>query len=323
MTGAAAWVTVTVTQARWEADGVLSLTLTASNGEPLPDWSAGAHIDLELPSGLVRQYSLCGDPSQSAYTIAVLREPNGRGGSAEVHDTALVGRELRIRGPRNHFRLEPAEFYVFVAGGIGVTPILAMVREAADRGVPWSLHYGGRCADTMAFSRELLDQAGGDVTIRTDDRDGPLPLDEIVRGCAPGTGVYACGPAGMLRAVRTAVADLRPDLDLRTEQFTADKDAPAAPIADDAARPFEVELARSGETVVVPPGASILDAVREVRPEVMSSCEEGFCGTCETKVLAGSPIHRDTILTEREREKNTTMMICVGSCASERLVLDL
>jgi ferredoxin-NADP reductase len=312
------WFPVTVVAARWEADQVVSLTLAGHHA--LPDWEAGAHVDVRLSSGLVRQYSLCGDPADPTYTIAVLREPAGRGGSAEVHDTALLGRTLQIRGPRNHFRLEPADRYVFIAGGIGVTPILPMVREAVRRGASWQLHYGGRRAGTMAFTHTLQTLGThGAVAIRSDDRDGPLPLTEIVQNAPPHSLLYACGPAGMLAALRSTVAAQRPELPLNTEQFTADPSTSGAAQADS----FEVELAHTGETVVVRPGTSILEAVRTLRPDVLSSCEEGFCGTCETKVLAGQPIHQDSILSEHERARNTTMMICVGGCASPRLVLDL
>ncbi|MDQ0383032.1 PDR/VanB family oxidoreductase [Amycolatopsis thermophila] len=314
---------VRVVQARWESDGVVSLRLRASDGEPLPRWEPGAHVDLVLPSGLVRQYSLCGPSDSDEYTIAVLREENGRGGSAEVHDTALVGRELSIRGPRNRFDLEPAPAYVFVAGGIGITPLLAMIRKVAGRGVPWELHYGGRRRDTLAFTHELAELAerrGGGVHLYSDDAEGPLPLPRIVAGAPDGAMLYACGPGGMLTALADTVQRERPRLPLRFERFTA---ALAEPAPDQGGAPFEVELARTGATVTVQPGQSILEAVRAEQPDVLYSCEEGFCGTCETKVLEGVPIHKDTILSDKEREKNTTMMICVGGCASARLVLDL
>lgn len=322
---AAGWLPVTVTAGRVEADQVISLTLTGEG--PLPAWEPGAHVDVRLPSGLIRQYSLCGDPADPAYTIAVLREPDGRGGSAEIHDTALLGRTLEIRGPRNNFRFEPAEHYVFIAGGIGVTPILSMARAAARGGTPWQLHYGGRRDDSMAFRDTLRELAGGNLVVRTDDREGPLPLADIVRDAPEGSLVYACGPAGMLTALRSA-ATARPDLDLRVEQFTPGEpvmtgDSGGAGPAPAPGGGFEVELAQSGETVTVEPGTSILEAVREVRPDVLYSCEEGFCGSCETKVLEGEPIHRDTLLSEKERERSATMMICVGGCASKRLVLDL
>ncbi|WP_433291576.1 PDR/VanB family oxidoreductase [Pseudonocardia sp. CA-142604] len=299
----------------------------AAGEQPLPAWSPGAHIDVVLPSGLVRQYSLCGDPGDPEYTIAVLREPNGRGGSAEIHDSALVGRQLRIQGPRNRFELEPAPSYVFVAGGIGITPLLPMIRETTARGLPWQLHYGGRRRDTMAFTTELHALAahpGAELTLYSDDLDGPLPLPAILDSAPRDAALFACGPAGMLAAVRTAAEQHRPGLQFRFEQFSAEPsevENPAEPATEDA--PYEVELSRTGETVMVQPGQSILDAVRPLRPEILSSCEEGFCGTCETKVLEGVPVHRDTILSAKERARNTSMMICVGGCASARLVLDL
>ncbi|MEV4784234.1 PDR/VanB family oxidoreductase [Streptomyces tuirus] len=322
------WFQVVVTQVRLEADQVISMVLSPTAGEALPGWEAGAHIDVRLPSGLIRQYSLCGDPAEPHYTIAVLRDSAGRGGSAEIHDTALVGRTLELRGPRNHFVLQPAARYVFVAGGIGVTPILSMARHATRHGVSWSLHYGGRRADTMAFAGELrglAHQAGAALTLRSDGAEGPLPLAEIVREAPEDSLLYACGPAGMLTALRAAVASDRADLTLLTEQFTAAESPAPVPDGENAtpAAAFEVELARTGETVTVEPGTSILEAVREVRPDVLYSCEEGFCGTCETKVIAGKPLHQDTILSASERAAGHTMMICVGGCASRRLVLDL
>ncbi|MET7991741.1 PDR/VanB family oxidoreductase [Amycolatopsis sp. NPDC005232] len=314
---------VRVVQARWEAEGVVSLRLRAADDRPLPSWTPGAHLDVVLPSGLVRQYSLCGEPDSPDYTVAVLREAAGRGGSAEIHDTALLGRELRIRGPRNRFELEPAGHYVFVAGGIGITPLLAMIRQAADHGVPWQLHYGGRRRDTLAFALELTELArrgNGEIHLRSDDVEGPLPLLDIVRAAPTGAMLYACGPGGLLTALAETVERENPALLLRFERFTGE---PAEPIGVTAQESFEVELAQTGETVTVRSGQSILDAVRVKRPDILSSCEEGFCGTCETKVLAGEPVHRDTLLSAKERAKNTTMMICVGGCASARLVLDL
>ena len=320
--------TVRVVALRWEAQGVASLRLRSTDGAPLPEWAPGAHIDLILPSGLVRQYSLCGAPDAAEYTVAVLREQDGRGGSAEIHSTALLGRELRIAGPRNRFELEDAGRYVFVAGGIGITPLLAMIRAVAARGLPWELHYGGRAADTLAFTADLAELAelsGGRVHIHLQDRDGPLPLRDIVTGAAEDAILYACGPGGMLTALEESVRSARPQLPLRFERFTPD---PVAPSADDGAHgadagSFEVELVQSGGSVTVQSGQSILDAVRDRCPDVMSSCEEGFCGTCETKVIEGEPVHRDTILSAKERARNTSMMICVGGCASARLVLDL
>ncbi|MBW0102709.1 PDR/VanB family oxidoreductase [Pseudonocardia sp. KRD291] len=316
---------VLVTQARHEAEGVLSLRLRGDG--PLPAWTAGAHVDLVLPSGLVRQYSLCGETDDPEYTVAVLHDADGRGGSAEIHTSGLVGRRLLIRGPRNRFALEPAASYVFVAGGIGVTPLLAMVRHAVGEGTPWQLHLGGRRADTLAFTAELRRLAaasGGEVSLRSDDVDGSLPLADILAAAPAASAVYGCGPPGLLTALDEVAARTRPELPVRFERFAAD---PSGGVDDTVSVTgdggFEVELAGTGETVPVPVGVSILEAVRTVRPDVMSSCEEGFCGTCETKVLEGTPVHRDTILTERERARGTSMMICVGSCSTARLVLDL
>ncbi|MEU3274873.1 PDR/VanB family oxidoreductase [Saccharomonospora sp. NPDC006951] len=320
-------LTVRVVRACWEAEGVLSLRLRAIGEQPLPPWEPGAHIDVVLPSGLVRQYSLCGSPEDPDYTVAVLREQDGRGGSAEIHDTALVGRELRILGPRNQFRLEPAASYVFVAGGIGITPLLPMIAAASAEGVPWELHYGGRRADTLAFTGELsllAGRSGSALRLFADDTDGPLPLGEIVTGAPRDAMLYACGPGGMLSALAEVAERERGDLPLRFERFgKAHPEPNPSPEPEPRSSSFEVELASTGETLTVHEGQSILDAVREKRPDVLFSCEEGFCGTCETKVLEGSPVHRDTILSERERARNASMMICVGGCASARLVLDL
>jgi ferredoxin-NADP reductase len=318
---------VTVSQVRCEAEGTVSLRLRGHAGSPLPAWTPGAHIDVVLPSGLVRQYSLCGEPDDPEYMIAVLREPDGRGGSAEIHDTALVGRQVRIHGPHNRFELEPAPAYVFLAGGIGITPLLPMIRDTATQGLPWELHYGGRRRDTLAFTAELralANRPDGGLTLYSDDIDGPLPLPAIVERAPDHAALFACGPAGMLVAVRAAAERHRPGLQVRFERFFAEPsgiDDPAEPATEDMS--FEVELSQTGEKVTVLPGQSILDAVRPLRPQILSSCEEGFCGTCETKVLGGTPIHRDTILNEKERARTTSMLICVGGCASARLVLDL
>jgi ferredoxin-NADP reductase len=325
MTAASGERRVLVTQIRREADGVVSLRLADPDGAVLPAWEPGAHLDLRLPSGAVRQYSLCGDPADAAaYTVAVLREEAGRGGSAEIHDTALVGREVTIRGPRNRFPLVAAPAYCFVAGGIGITPILAMIRELAAGYVPWTLHYGGRSLRSMAFRDELAEwgrSGAGRVVFRPEAETGRLPLDEILAATTAGTAVYTCGPPGLIRAMEERVDVAIPAGALHFERFTGEVRPELENPCD--TKTFEVELAQSGDVLEVPPGESILDVVRAVRPEVMSSCEEGFCGTCETKVLSGVPEHRDSILSDTDREKNCTMMICVGRSKTRRLVLDL
>jgi ferredoxin-NADP reductase len=313
-----------VTAVCWQADGVITIEFRDPAGGTLPEWRPGAHIELVLPSGLIRQYSLCGDPGdRTRYTVAVLREADGRGGSRELHDTALVGRTLPTRGPRNHFELTPAPSYLFLAGGIGITPIRAMVRHADRSGATWSMHYGGRTRGHMAFADEL--QAyGPQVHLVPQDTDGLLDLAGIVAATPDDVVVYACGPEGMLRAVEEVCAAATPPRKLRIERFAAASSAtPVLPDADEAGEAFEVELSRSGVTISVPPDRTILDAVRDVLPEAPSSCEEGFCGTCETRVLAGRPDHRDQILSEEEREESETMMICVSRSCSPKLVLNL
>jgi ferredoxin-NADP reductase len=303
-----------VQQVTWEAADVVSIRLTGESAE-LPAWTPGAHLDVVLPSGLIRQYSLCGDPADRAsYTVAVLREPDGRGGSAEIHDTALVGRTLEIRGPRNHFELTPAPAYLFVAGGIGITPILAMIRHAAATGADWRLVYGGRTRGSMAFLRELLAIGGDRVTVCPQDETGLLDLPAILAS-APDADIYCCGPEGLLRAAQAA----DPDRTVRIERFgMAEHHEPGIE-----ATGFDVELRRSGLTLAVPAGRRLLDVIKDALPDVAFSCEDGYCGTCETAVLAGVPEHHDDILTVEERERGDSMMICVGRSVSPLLVLDL
>ncbi|MEU0273423.1 PDR/VanB family oxidoreductase [Streptomyces sp. NPDC006307] len=313
---------LTVVRAEPEAAGVLGITLADPGGGPLPDWEPGAHIDVVLPSGTVRSYSLCGRPEdRDAYRIAVLRVPDGRGGSEELHTTPLVGSGLTVRGPRNRFPLVPAPRYVFIAGGIGITPLLPMLRELAARpgAASWSLLYGGRSLDTMAFHAEVTALRGGEITLWPQDSHGLPDLDRTLTGLSPDTVVYCCGPDGLLDAVRTRTERLLPPGALHLERFQPA--APAAPPASDGA--FEVELRRTGLTLRVPTDRSLLDVVREAVPGVPYSCEQGMCGTCETKVLDGTPEHHDVLLTDEEREAGNTMMICVGRAESSRLVLDL
>lgn len=301
------------------ADGVAVLTLRHPEGADLPVWAPGAHIDLLLADGLTRQYSLCGNPAEAAtWRIAVLREPAGRGGSAFVHDTLTVGTPVRVRGPRNHFALEPAPRYRFVAGGIGITPILPMLAAAEAAGADWTLLYGGRTRTSMAFVDELA-RYGSRVTIAPHDETGLLDLTAHLGDVPSDTLVYCCGPGPLLDAAAAAW----PHETLRTERFQ-----PVAADGDgvDGAEPrsaFELVLARSGRTLSVPADASILETVRSAGVEVLYSCAEGTCGTCETDVLEGVPDHRDTVLTPAERAVGDTMMICVSRCVGERLVLDL
>lgn len=311
-----------VTEARFEAEGVVSLTLADPNGGELPEWTPGAHLELVLPSGLHRQYSMCGFPSnRQHFRIAVLREAAGRGGSVEIHDTGLVGRTLTVHGPRNHFELQPARRYLFIAGGIGITPILSMARELALR-ADWSLHYGGRTARSMAFVHDLRSLAGDRVHVIPQDTDGLLPIDAIVAAADAETAIYCCGPGPLLDAVQDAHKRLAPDSPLHFERFAASTgQSVAAPRSDD--RTVEVVLNRTGKTLEVGSETSLLDAIREVVPAVSFSCTEGYCGSCEVAVLEGEPDHRDEILTQDERVAGKTMFPCVSRALSPRLVLDI
>ncbi|GGV39124.1 ferredoxin [Actinomadura cremea] len=301
------------------ADGVVALTLARADGRRLPDWTPGAHIDLVLPNGATRQYSLCGDRWDAhAYRVAVLREPDGRGGSAFVHDALAVGDRVAIGGPRNNFRLVPAGRYLFVAGGIGITPLLPMVRTAELLGIEWRLLYGGRTRASMAFVDELAPFADRVEVVPQDER-GPLDLDAWLGGRRDGAKVYCCGPAPLLAAVEERWSG--PKGTLRTERFAA---RDGGPVRDE---PFEVRLERSGVTLTVPPGRSVLDAVGGAvggaGAGVLSSCRQGLCGTCETTVLDGEPDHRDSILDDDEREAGDRMFVCVSRSRTARLVLDL
>ncbi|MER5831312.1 PDR/VanB family oxidoreductase [Streptomyces sp. NPDC002130] len=302
-----------VERREFAADGVLALTLRHPLGEPLPAWEPGAHVDVLPAPGLERQYSLCGDPAdRSAWRIAVLRERPGRGGSAHVHEQLGEGGKVRVRGPRNNFRLEPAPRYRFVAGGIGITPILPMLAAAEAAGADWTLLYGGRTRGSMAFAEEL-GRYGDRVTIAPEDESGLLDLPSVLDDVPGGTLVYCCGPGPLLDAVEARC----PSGVLRVERFQPKEQESGTTTA------FEVELARSGRTLTVAPDVSVLDAVRAAGVEVLYSCTEGTCGTCETDVLDGEPDHRDSVLTEDERAAGETMMICVSRCRGKRLVLDL
>lgn len=299
------------------ADGVVLLSLRDPGGAPLPGWQPGAHIDLVLGPGLVRQFSLCGDPADRAqWRIGVLREASGRGGSAYVHDKLMEGTVVPARGPRNHFPLEPASRYLFIAGGIGITPLLPMIAAADAAGTPWTLTYGGRTRASMAFRGELAARYPGRVELRPQDETGLLDLDSLLGEPRPGTLVYCCGPEPLLAAAEARCAAW-PDGSLHIERFAPRPDS-GEPQAG-----FEVELAQSGLTVAVPPDCSILGAVEAAGVRVLSSCTEGTCGTCETGVLAGMPEHRDTVLTPAERAAGEVMMICVSRSLGPKLVLDL
>jgi ferredoxin-NADP reductase len=298
-----------------EAEGVLSVELVSPVAEALPSWEPGAHLDVVVGAES-RQYSLSGDPAdRTRYRLGVLLEPASRGGSAYVHTTLRPGDRLTATGPRNHFRLEPSPAYVFVAGGIGITPLLPMVARAEAEGAAWTLLYGGRTAASMAFTRELA-AYGERVTLHPQDRQGLMDLDGLLGVPRDGTLVYCCGPEPLLTAVEQRMAAW-PAGALRVERF-------AAPVverdpADEHA--VEVVLAETGRSVLVGPETSILQALLDDGVDVLHDCQDGICGACETKVIEGEVDHRDYVLSERERAANDCMMVCVSRACGKRLVL--
>ena len=303
-----------VTRRTEGADGVALIELGAASDRPLPRWQPGAHIDVILPNGDARQYSLCGTPGSPTWRIGVLREDEGRGGSVWIH-SLQVGSTVRVAGPRNHFEFsaDRGTRYLFIAGGIGITPISAMVSAAAAAGVEYRLEYAGRSRSTMALL-SLEEEHPGRVSVYAADEGQRLDLDALFADLPPFTTTYCCGPARLIEAVEAAAVGRQ----LKVERFEP-KDLGAPVLAE----PFEVELAFSGLELVVPPERSILEVVEEAGVLVLSSCKEGTCGTCETRVMAGEIDHRDSILTPDEQAANDVMYICVSRSAGEKLTLEL
>lgn len=303
------------------ADGVVTLELRNEAGTALPPWEAGAHIDLILGDDLVRQYSLCGDPADSAtWRIAVRLDPDGRGGSAHVHAALTEGSRVRVRGPRNHFPLEQAQRYVFIAGGIGITPVLPMVSAVARTSAEWQLVYGGRSLATMPFVDTLTGEFKDRVHPCPEDTDGLIDLDSVLgpEGPSdPGTLVYCCGPESLLQAVNEKCGPASTER-LRFERFSSEE-----PVVPAGAESFEIEIGSTGRRLTVEADESVLDALRRSGFRTDSSCEGGICGTCETGVLQGRVDHRDSVLTPSERAADDLMMICVSRALDSRLVLDL
>ncbi|MEV5302947.1 MULTISPECIES: PDR/VanB family oxidoreductase [Amycolatopsis methanolica group] len=300
-----------------EADGIKSLRLEPASGDKMPAWEPGAHIDLVLAPGLERQYSLCGDPTDlRSWRIGVLREPESRGGSAHVHEKLSVGDQILCRGPRNNFALTEAERYLFIAGGIGITPILPMIRQCEAAGKPWNLFYGGREEASMAFRAELTPY-GDRVTYWPQNVHGHLDLPTILGTPQAGTAVYCCGPGGLLDAVEQR-CEAWPDGALHLERFRPKDGALEGENTE-----FEVVLDYSGITLTVAPDQSIVDAVEAAGVHIPTSCREGTCGTCETVVLEGEPDHRDSYLTPQEKESGEVIMPCCSRSCSKTLILDL
>jgi ferredoxin-NADP reductase len=316
--GTPSWRDLVVAERSRVAQDAVSFRFAAPGGGPLPAWHPGAHLRIELPSGLIRHYSLCGDPAdRRGYTVAVRRLGDGGGGSVFLHDEVKQGSQIRVMVPRNAFPFAAEPAVLFLAGGIGITPILPMVREAARRGLDWRLVYTGRSRATMPFATELEELGGARVQILADDETGHVPdCAELLRAAPRGAAVYCCGPAPMLEGVRRAVDAAEPGRlsGFHFERFTA------APILD--GHEFELELARSGKVLRVPADRSALDVLCENDPATPYSCRQGFCGVCRLTVSAGQVEHRDRRLTERDHAEGA-MLVCVSRAPEgERLVID-
>lgn len=301
--------------------GVATLVLRREDGHDFPAWEPGSHIDVILDNGLTRQYSLCSDPADlSTLRIGVLHVDESRGGSEYVHEHLKAGTSVTISAPRNNFPLVDSRKYLFIAGGIGITPIIPMIRDAEAAGREWTLHYLGRSRSTMAFSQQLVEEFGADrVHLHAADEGGRLKLQNILGLPRAHMLVYTCGPAGMLSEIEDLCMGWPPGV-LHTERFSVgDLDAPTNP------DPFDVELALTGTTVTVNPNETILDAIEANGGRALSSCRAGLCGTCETRVISGEPEHRDAILSEEDKDAGDVMMVCVSRAAAgcHRLVLEL
>jgi vanillate O-demethylase ferredoxin subunit len=312
---------VRVHRMEWAAEGILSVEFRRPDGAPLPGFTAGSHIDLHLPNALVRNYSLLNDSAETRrYVVAVGLDAASRGGSAHVHNEMRVGQLLRISAPRNNFPLvEDAPLVALIAGGIGVTPLVCMARRLSSLGRPYEFHLAARSRTRAAFVEDI-EALGRPVHAHFDDEHGGAPLDiaAIVAAAPAGAHFYCCGPAPMLAAFEAATAGL-PEDHVHVEYFKA-KEPSAGGLPPGA---FRLVLAKSGATIDVPADKSILEALLEAGFDAEYSCQDGVCGTCETRIVAGVADHRDSLLSKSERASNKTMMICVSRCAGDSLTLDL
>ena len=314
-------IDVIVTRKRREAEGVFSFELAAADQRSLPAFSAGSHIDVHLPNGLVRQYSLCNHPEEShRYLLGVLRDPASRGGSQAMHEQVEEGSQLRISEPRNLFPLvHEAAYSLLFAGGIGITPILCMAERLAQIGAPFELHYSGRAAERMAFVERIRNSTFADsVHLHIDDGvSGRLDAARVLSAPSSDSHLYVCGPNGFMdHVLDTAREQGWADTQLHREYFAA-----VAPVAE--AGSFEVQLASSGQCFQIPAERSVAEVLLEAGIDIPLSCEQGICGTCVTRVLEGEPEHNDMFLTDAEHARNDQFTPCCSRAKSARLVLDL
>ena len=305
------------------AQDICAFEFESLDGAPLPPFSAGAHIDVHLPGGLVRQYSLCNDPARHRrYEIAVLRDENGRGGSKAVHDCVAQGDVIEISAPRNHFALaEQACHHLLLAGGIGVTPILAMAQHLSSTGASFAMHYCTRSAARTAFV-ELLRSAPFNTSVQFHFDDGEseqrFDVDAALDEAPADSHLYVCGPRGFMDAVLNAARERKwPEARLHYEFFNASIE----PSSTDTA--FKVQIASSGAVIDVPANSTVIAALAAHGVDVMTSCEQGVCGTCLTRVLEGCPDHRDAYLTDEEKAAGDQFLPCCSRSLTPVLVLDL
>lgn len=320
MNSAAQTLTVQVADIRAEARDVMALELRAVGGGELPAFEPGAHLDVHLPNGLVRQYSLTNDwRERDRYVIGVGRAADSRGGSSYVHSSIRAGAQLTVSAPRNNFPLDPeAVSFLFIAGGIGITPIMAMVRWCVANQKPWRLVYAARSRQRAAFYEELCALGGDRLHFHFDDeRGGILDASQAISGWAEGERIYCCGPDALMNAVKDVTEDF-PSGAVRFEWFTA----PQSDEPKDSTS-FTVRLERSGVEFEVPEQKSILEVLEEHGFEIPFSCREGLCGTCVTDVCSGEPDHRDYVLSDEERASGKKMTICCSRSKSDVITLDL
>lgn len=317
-----AQLTVKVLRKKQEALDIASFELVKPDGSALPGFSAGSHIDVQVPGGLTRQYSLCNDAGeQHRYRIAVLRDPASRGGSTGMHDALKEGDTLQISEPRNHFPLVHAERTLLFAGGIGVTPLLSMAQRLAHIGADFRMHYCTRSAERTAFRDEIAASAYADrVDFHHDDGDAAqkLQLEQVIAKPQAGTHLYVCGPTGFIDwVVKTAERLGWPKEQVHLEYFGA---APQDTAGD---RAFQVKIASSGESYEVGANETVVQALQKHGIEILTSCEQGVCGTCITRVLQGECDHRDLYFTDDEKAQNDQFTPCCSRAKSPVLVLDL
>lgn len=302
-----------------EAEDICSYELVSANGEALPAFTAGAHIDVHIKAGLVRQYSLCNSPAERhRYVIAVLRDAASRGGSQAMHDEIKPGMSLQISAPRNHFPLAEAPRSLLLAGGIGITPMLAMAEELSARKAGFELHYCARTPERTAFRDRIQQSPFAAQTQFYFDSEQSLDLPALLAAQDRATHIYFCGPQGFIAHVKAGAAALSwPESQLHLEYFGA------VPVQSDGNQGFEVKLASSGAVYAVPPDCSVMNVLRDAGVFIPASCEQGVCGTCLTRVLEGTPDHRDLYLTPEEQQANDAFLPCCSRSKSALLVLDL